>query len=351
MRRRLGFLPRVEGGLDLAQHDVQRPAEAADLGARIALGHAPVQVPVRDLPGGLLDIDQRPQVGLHHHEPHGRQYAYDRRADDHVYPDQLLDGVVNAGHVRGDDYGASGLLVGLEIGDGGREPHDSPPAAAGLRRHGRRLLRISREPGGGAGEVRKPGRILDRLAVVHVGLHRLNRVELTAGGEPVDVEVGPATLGAGQITLNARHDGPRAPGALQPVVVWSQEIAAQDGNACYAQGGQGEDHQGHERRDQLGPQRRAAGQPLHGPPRPARPVAVPAARSRCCHGRTHIRKKAAAARTPRRAGYGSAGALWCPPCAAARTRRTRRCRCHRGSHSPRRGRGSASWTAPGSSCS
>ena len=25
VRRRLGFLPRVEGGLDLAQHDVQRP--------------------------------------------------------------------------------------------------------------------------------------------------------------------------------------------------------------------------------------------------------------------------------------------------------------------------------------
>src|SRR6185437_10070638 len=33
VRRRLGFLARVEGRLDLAQHDVQRPPEAADLGA------------------------------------------------------------------------------------------------------------------------------------------------------------------------------------------------------------------------------------------------------------------------------------------------------------------------------
>ena len=43
VRRRLGLLPGVEGRLDLAQHDVQRPAEAADLGARITLRHPPVE--------------------------------------------------------------------------------------------------------------------------------------------------------------------------------------------------------------------------------------------------------------------------------------------------------------------
>src|SRR6185437_5923127 len=54
VRRRLGLLPGVEGRLDLAQHDVQRPAEAADLGAGITLGHAAVQVAVGDLTRGLL---------------------------------------------------------------------------------------------------------------------------------------------------------------------------------------------------------------------------------------------------------------------------------------------------------
>ena len=33
------------------------------------LGHAPVQVPVRDLFRGLLDFDQRLQVRPHHREP------------------------------------------------------------------------------------------------------------------------------------------------------------------------------------------------------------------------------------------------------------------------------------------
>ena len=79
VRRRLGFLPRMEGGLDLAQHDVQRPAEAAYLGARITLGYAPVQVPVRDLFRGLLDFDQRPQVRPHHREPDDQQHEQDRR--------------------------------------------------------------------------------------------------------------------------------------------------------------------------------------------------------------------------------------------------------------------------------
>ena len=62
----------------------------------------------------------------------------------------------------------------------------------------------------------------------------------------------------------------------------------------------------------------AAGSGRRGCAVPARaaPPWRPCAGSFCCHGRTHAKKKAAAARTRPRAGCGSAAAPWCPPCAA-----------------------------------
>ena len=70
VRRRLGFLARVEGRLDLAQHAVQRPPEAADLGARVALRHPAVEVAVGDGLRGLLDLVQRSQIGPHRRDAH-----------------------------------------------------------------------------------------------------------------------------------------------------------------------------------------------------------------------------------------------------------------------------------------
>ena len=99
VRRRLGLLPGVECGLDLAQHRIQRPAEAADLGARVTLRHPPVQVTVRDLSRRLLDVHQRPQVRLHDREPDDRQHEHDHDADDEVGADQLPQGGVLATHV------------------------------------------------------------------------------------------------------------------------------------------------------------------------------------------------------------------------------------------------------------
>ena len=84
VRRRLGLLARVEGGLDLAQHDVQRPAEAADLGARVTLGHPPVKVAVGDVICGLLDVVQRSQVG-----PHRRDARHGEDEQDDGAHDQL----------------------------------------------------------------------------------------------------------------------------------------------------------------------------------------------------------------------------------------------------------------------
>ena len=55
----------MEGGLDLAEHDVQRPAEAPDLGPRIPLRHPPAQIAGGDGASRLLDIRQRPQAAPH----------------------------------------------------------------------------------------------------------------------------------------------------------------------------------------------------------------------------------------------------------------------------------------------
>src|SRR5207248_9992408 len=98
------------GGLDLGQHDVRRPAQAADLGARITLGHASVQVSVGDLSRGFLDVDQRPQVGADHRDACHQQLEDDHDADDQVDAGKSLDGAVYVADIRPDDHGAGGVV-------------------------------------------------------------------------------------------------------------------------------------------------------------------------------------------------------------------------------------------------
>ena len=361
VRRRLRFLPVVEGGLDLAQHPVQRPAQAADLGPRVALGHPPAEVPVGDLARGLLDVDQRPQVGPHHgHDDHG-QDEHDEQAHDQLGQGEPADHRVDVAEVDADDQRPLDLLGARIRGQLiGSRPGDHPPrVVAGLGRYGDQLSVVGAGPGlrGGYGRQRLGGTVAAPAA--------------DAGLPAGDAERGSRPLDPG-LDVRAPHavEHPELRGIplggddavaddavvghLQLAVVLRGQVGAQDPPAADADGHERHGHEREQRRDQLGPQRGPVGklaQRLPGPPGPPGPTA---ARRRFlrCHGRMRrLKTRAAAARTPRRAGYGSAWAPWCPPCAAARTRRTRRCRCPRGSRSPRRGRGSASWTAPGWRCS
>ena len=139
VRRRLGFLARVEGRLDLAQHDVQRPPEAADLGAGVALRHPPVEVAVGDGLRGLLDLVQRSQVGPHRRHAHQRQDEHDDAAHDHVEVGDAADRGVDIAQIRADDERPRHLLRTARAGDGLIaivSGDHAPGVAAGLRRHG-----------------------------------------------------------------------------------------------------------------------------------------------------------------------------------------------------------------------
>ena len=80
----LGGGPGPEGRLDLGQHGVEGPAEPADLGAGVAVGHPPGQVAGRDRPGRLLDLDQRAQAGPDDDRPHPGQGQQHDHAHDQV---------------------------------------------------------------------------------------------------------------------------------------------------------------------------------------------------------------------------------------------------------------------------
>ena len=108
-RARLGLDLRLERGLDVGEHGVERLAQAADLGARIPVGHAPAEVPGGDLDRGLLDLGERPQAGPYHGDADEGEAEHDDRADDQVDADQPPDGLVDVAEVLADDQDAGDL--------------------------------------------------------------------------------------------------------------------------------------------------------------------------------------------------------------------------------------------------
>jgi hypothetical protein len=74
-------------------------AEAPDLGGGIPLGNPLSQVAGRDLPGGLLDLGERPQAGPHHRDAHHGQAEHHDRPDDEIDADQPSDGLVEIAQV------------------------------------------------------------------------------------------------------------------------------------------------------------------------------------------------------------------------------------------------------------
>ena len=86
----LGGLPFPKGGLDAAQHDVERAAEPAHLGMVVGLLDAPAQVARRDLPGGLGHLLERPQPDPDGQPGGGRERDEDRAADEHLECQQAM---------------------------------------------------------------------------------------------------------------------------------------------------------------------------------------------------------------------------------------------------------------------
>src|SRR5258708_39323504 len=91
----------MEGGLDLAEHRVERPPEAANLGPLVPLGDAVVEVSRGDLPGGQLNVIQRPQVGPDDGDRDDREDDHNAAADHEVEQDEPGDQRVNVPEVNG----------------------------------------------------------------------------------------------------------------------------------------------------------------------------------------------------------------------------------------------------------
>ncbi len=97
--RSLGPGPRLKGSLNLAQHDVQRPAEPADLSSRILLRHPSAQVTASDRPRRLLDVRERPQTGPDYRDSNDPEQGDHNEANQQVDSGQLAESGVHAGDV------------------------------------------------------------------------------------------------------------------------------------------------------------------------------------------------------------------------------------------------------------
>jgi hypothetical protein len=112
---RLGASP--EGGLDLSQHGIKRPAEPAYLGPRVTIGDPAGQVAAGDRGRGLLDVGERSQAGPHHGDSDNGQDDDDGHAYEYVDLGQEPDGLVDIEQVHANDEGGSLVdeLPGLRI--------------------------------------------------------------------------------------------------------------------------------------------------------------------------------------------------------------------------------------------
>ena len=79
-------LRRRDGPLDLREHSVERQRQSADLGARVTLRDAAVELARRDRRGGLLDLDERSQAAVHDGVAGDAEHQQHRDADADLGP-------------------------------------------------------------------------------------------------------------------------------------------------------------------------------------------------------------------------------------------------------------------------
>jgi hypothetical protein len=253
----------TEGRLDLGEHAVERAPEPADLGAGVAVWHAPGQVAGGDRRGGLFDLDQRAEARAHHRHPHGGEHQQDGGAHRHVHAAQAADGAVDLVHAGRGDHEAVGSVLA------GRHHHPPPPLAGGCRDR-ERIVAVRRQPGGVA---REPGRrpaLLDRF--VELPHHLSGRVpplhqERARCADP------DSALARSDHRRCAQQpfDGEPARHGHQLLVETADQITAEHGDARHADQGQRDRHQHQHGDDQLHAERRPGEQPRGRRPRPPRP--------------------------------------------------------------------------------
>ena len=101
-----------ERGFNLAQHRVQRHAEAADLRSGRRRLNAPAQVAGRDQSGGGPHLAQRPQADLNDQKRKECGRRHDCDADDSLQQQQLAQRRLNIGqgHRENDDVAVEGVF-------------------------------------------------------------------------------------------------------------------------------------------------------------------------------------------------------------------------------------------------
>ncbi|GAA3152607.1 hypothetical protein GCM10020001_090150 [Nonomuraea salmonea] len=145
----LGAFALVQGLAQAAEHDVQRPAQPARLGARVAVGDPPVQLARRDGGGRAFHAGERAQAEADHGQRH--------RAQQRQHED--------AGRRLDEQEPAYGAAVGLQgERDGGPvavgQAHDHGPPLGAARHvgHGEGAARrVGEQAGGHVGAVAAAG--------------------------------------------------------------------------------------------------------------------------------------------------------------------------------------------------
>ena len=252
----LGGGPGPEGRLDLGQHGVEGPAEPADLGARVAVGHPAGQVAGGDRPGRLLDLDQRPQAGPDDGRPDRGQGQQHDQAHHQVDQPELAGGAVDAVEAGGHDHAAA---VAQRL-------HGDPPAAvAAGGGHGGRLAGVGLEPGGvvrAAGAAAGPPRGSSLLNAPGRARRRRRGTGPGRGWAARRARPrGPPELGGGR-------SAERRATWLELVVEAADQVAVEGGHAGQPDQGQGHGDQGEHGHDELDLERGPGGQAPAGGQRP-----------------------------------------------------------------------------------